>query len=149
MRLLNAVYAVLCPYQNYFQPSVKLLQKERDGAKVRKIYDTAKTPYCRLIRDGYIPRSLLRFRLECSTWNALQCFVSENPSSKSSEYIHKRPNVSVPMSPSDLLSIMLIHQNQKSLLNIVQNAPTHAARFPYQACCDLYGGLDSLDSEHA
>lgn len=42
---------------------------------------------------------------------ALQCFVSENPSSKSSEYIHKRPNVSVPMSPSDLLSIMLIHQN--------------------------------------
>ena len=57
VRLLNTVYAALCPYQNYFQPSVKLLRKERDGAKVRKIYDTAKTPYRRLIAGKTCPEA--------------------------------------------------------------------------------------------
>jgi hypothetical protein len=34
---------------NFFQPSLKLLSKERNGAKVSKKYDTAKTPHQRVV----------------------------------------------------------------------------------------------------
>ena len=39
-------------YINFFQPSVKLLLKTRIGAKYSKKYDTAKTPYQRLLEHG-------------------------------------------------------------------------------------------------
>lgn len=45
----NQLYAVLRLYVNFFQPSMKLLSKERLHAKVKKKYDMAKTPYRRLI----------------------------------------------------------------------------------------------------
>jgi len=54
--LLNQVYEKLRDYTNYFQPSMKLVEKERDGAKVKKTYDEAKTPYRRLLEDGSISR---------------------------------------------------------------------------------------------
>lgn len=47
--LLRRVYTLLAFYQNYFQPSRKLLQKQRNGARVRKTYDTAQTPAQRLL----------------------------------------------------------------------------------------------------
>lgn len=37
---------------NYFQPSVKLLEKERVGSRIRKRYDTPQTPLDRLIALG-------------------------------------------------------------------------------------------------
>ena len=36
-------------FQNYFQPSVKLIKKIRIGSKVKKIYDAPKTPFQRVI----------------------------------------------------------------------------------------------------
>jgi hypothetical protein len=39
-------------FQNYFQPSVKLIKKVRTGSKVKKIYDTPKTPFQRLVASG-------------------------------------------------------------------------------------------------
>ena len=33
---------------NFFQPVMKLQHKSRNGAKVHKVYDTARTPYERL-----------------------------------------------------------------------------------------------------
>ena len=36
-------------YVNFFQPMMKLIKKERIGSKVKKQYDTAKTPYQRLL----------------------------------------------------------------------------------------------------
>jgi hypothetical protein len=48
-RLLNALYAHLRAYTNYFQPVMKLERKERIGAKVKKTYDTPQTPYRRLL----------------------------------------------------------------------------------------------------
>lgn len=36
-------------YINFFQPSVKCIEKKRIGSKIKKIYDTAKTPYERII----------------------------------------------------------------------------------------------------
>jgi uncharacterized protein YggL (DUF469 family) len=43
------LYRVLRLYANFFQPSLKLLKKERVGAKIKKTYDKAKTPYQRLL----------------------------------------------------------------------------------------------------
>lgn len=34
---------------NFFQPSMKLISKQRDGAKVSRQYDSAKTPYRRML----------------------------------------------------------------------------------------------------
>lgn len=46
---LSELYRVLRVYVNFFQPSLKLLSKERSGAKVSKKYDTAKTPHQRVM----------------------------------------------------------------------------------------------------
>jgi hypothetical protein len=42
-------------YVNFFQPSLKLRQKERDGGRVRKRYDAAQTPCRRLLARGVLP----------------------------------------------------------------------------------------------
>lgn len=48
---LGELYGVLRLYQNYFQPSMKLLSKKRAGAKVIKKYEPAQTPYQRLLKS--------------------------------------------------------------------------------------------------
>jgi transposase InsO family protein len=45
---LNGVYELLDVYANVVLPSQKLIEKTRDGAKLRKRYDTARTPLERL-----------------------------------------------------------------------------------------------------
>lgn len=49
LRLLNQLYACLRLYSNFFQPVMKLVHKQRTGAKVKKTYDRARTPYQRLL----------------------------------------------------------------------------------------------------
>lgn len=49
--LLNEIYARLRLFTNFFSPQQKLVEKVRDGAKVRKRYDEAKTPYRRIMED--------------------------------------------------------------------------------------------------
>ena len=49
LRLLNELYAELRLYTNFFQPVMKLIRKERTGAKVKKTYDRPRTPYQRLL----------------------------------------------------------------------------------------------------
>jgi hypothetical protein len=46
---LNALYIPLRLYLNFFQPVMVLVEKQRNGAKVKKRYDTAKTPYQRVL----------------------------------------------------------------------------------------------------
>ena len=45
---LNAVYAELRLFQNLFLPTVKLVRKERVGARTRRRYDTPQTPLDRV-----------------------------------------------------------------------------------------------------
>jgi len=45
---LNAIYQRLDTYANLFLPSLKLIEKTRNGSKVKKTYDTARTPLARL-----------------------------------------------------------------------------------------------------
>ncbi|HEX4841845.1 MAG TPA: hypothetical protein VFV60_06725, partial [bacterium] len=39
---------------NFFQPVQKLVSKHRDGARVRRVYDRAQTPYQRLGASGIL-----------------------------------------------------------------------------------------------
>jgi hypothetical protein len=54
-RQLTELYRALRLYVNCFQPSMKLLCKQRDGKKVCYVYDPAKTPLQRLILSGILP----------------------------------------------------------------------------------------------
>ena len=56
-RLLAELYGSLRLHVNYFQPSRKLMSKERKGARVKKTYDTAKTPYQRVLESRILPAS--------------------------------------------------------------------------------------------
>jgi hypothetical protein len=48
---LARLYATARLFVNFFQPSFKLAEKERDGAKVRKRYHSPATPFQRLLAD--------------------------------------------------------------------------------------------------
>jgi hypothetical protein len=54
--LLRALYRHWADYQNFFQPMMKLKQKTREGGKVHRVYDGAKTPYQRLLALGTLNR---------------------------------------------------------------------------------------------
>ncbi len=56
LKILNQIYGQLRLYTNYFQPSMRLVSKTRNGAKVKKKYDTPKTPYRRLMENPAIGR---------------------------------------------------------------------------------------------
>jgi hypothetical protein len=49
MLLLNEIWQLQSKLTNFFHPQQKLVSKVRDGAKVTKRYDTAATPFHRLI----------------------------------------------------------------------------------------------------
>ena len=51
---LNRVYYLLRLYINFFQPAMKLVSKTRHGAKACRVYDTAQTPYRRVLKSGLI-----------------------------------------------------------------------------------------------
>ncbi|MFP3897822.1 MAG: transposase [Dehalococcoidia bacterium] len=60
LQALGDVYAVLRLYINFFQPASKLVRKSRHGARVYKVYDTARTPYQRLLESGVLTENKKR-----------------------------------------------------------------------------------------
>jgi len=48
---LQEVYSHICPLLNFYYPSVRLIEKTRIGARVKKVYDDPKPPYQRLIES--------------------------------------------------------------------------------------------------
>lgn len=55
LRLMQELYEVYGCLVNYFFPSMKIISKERIDKKVIKKYDTAKTPYNRLLESPDVP----------------------------------------------------------------------------------------------
>lgn len=53
-RDLAALYAALRLFVNFFQPSLKLIEKCRDGGNTRKKYDKAMTPQRRLLASPHV-----------------------------------------------------------------------------------------------
>jgi hypothetical protein len=54
-RQLEELYRALRLYFNCFQPSMKLVSKQRNGKKISCCYDQAKTPLQRLLLAGILP----------------------------------------------------------------------------------------------
>lgn len=54
--VLNRLYEMLSDYQNFFQPVMRLKEKIRDGAKVTRKYDKAKTAYQGVLERDDIPK---------------------------------------------------------------------------------------------
>lgn len=53
--LLNDIYSNEWRLiMNFFRPAIKLVEKQRSGAKIKKIYDEPKTPYQRLLKSKQI-----------------------------------------------------------------------------------------------
>ncbi len=55
---LATVYRSLRLYTNFFQPSVQLVSKQREGGKVTKRYDVAQTPYQRMLTAPGVKESM-------------------------------------------------------------------------------------------
>lgn len=54
--ILNDLYEnELRLYKNFFQPVIKLVSKERIGGKIKRKYDTPKTPYQRAMESKEVP----------------------------------------------------------------------------------------------
>ena len=56
--LLNQIYALVRLHVNFFSPQQKLISKTRIGAKVIKKYDTAQTPYQRVIASPHVTKKI-------------------------------------------------------------------------------------------
>ena len=55
LMIINGLYRdELRLYKNFFQPVMKLVSKERIGGRVKRKYDTPKTPYQRLVESGQV-----------------------------------------------------------------------------------------------
>jgi len=54
LKLLNELYSKLRLYTNYFQPVMKLVEKQRLGSKVKKKDDRARTPYERVMESAEV-----------------------------------------------------------------------------------------------
>jgi hypothetical protein len=55
---LNECYELLRLERNFFAPQQKLVSKTRDGAKVIKRYDTAQTPYQRMLNRPEVDQAV-------------------------------------------------------------------------------------------
>jgi hypothetical protein len=57
LEVLRQLYEKLCLYKNYFQPTMKLKEKIREGGKIRRKYDEPRTPYQRMMESEQIRKS--------------------------------------------------------------------------------------------
>ena len=55
---MNKYYEVLRLYSNFFLPHTKLIEKYRDGSRMRKRYDTPQTPCRRVLQAETIPNEV-------------------------------------------------------------------------------------------
>jgi hypothetical protein len=60
LEVLRELYGHLRLYVNFFQPQMKLGAKTRHGAKLRKRFDTARTPHQRVLASPQVSRQAKR-----------------------------------------------------------------------------------------
>lgn len=124
-RALTALYEVLRLYINFFQPSMKLLSKERIGSRIIKRYDRARTPYERILSSSSIgedcrsqlrevhqqldPLALLKKleHLQNDFWeHAHWKRYSLNSTAATTETISQQPNSSNPVLPAANITVV-------------------------------------------
>jgi len=73
LKIMNELWEVVDKFYNFFQPVMKLIRKEREGARIRRKYDTAQTPYQRVLENEYICEELKeRLRKEYDKLNPME-----------------------------------------------------------------------------
>jgi len=71
--IMNELYDILARYLNHFKPVRRMIEKERIGAKYRRVYEkVAKTPYQRVLEHPAISEEMKkRLHVEHATLNPL------------------------------------------------------------------------------
>jgi hypothetical protein len=80
LAILRELYECFTAYKNFFQPTMKLVEKVRVEGKIHRKYDRPKTPYQRLIESGQISaaaRKVLMAQYESLNVAALRRRVEE------------------------------------------------------------------------
>jgi hypothetical protein len=98
-RQLSELYRGVRLYVNFFQPSMKLSAKHRQGSRVRRSYDAAQTPYQRLVRSGVLSQDSHE-RLQ-AMHNALDPVRLLGQIGTLQDALWRHAVISKPMSPSD------------------------------------------------
>lgn len=79
--IMNDIYEnAWNPLQNYFLPNMKLIKKTRIGGKIKKVYDTPKTAYQRVMGSKHVPeyrKELLKLEKEKLNPIVLQAILEE------------------------------------------------------------------------
>jgi hypothetical protein len=110
-KIMLQLYASLRLYVNFFQPSLKLISKSREGSKTTKKYDDAKTPYQRILlskdastevkkslTEQYINLDPIKLKDEIDTlqkelWSLAWCGPIESVEEKSKNLAESNENV--------------------------------------------------------
>lgn len=71
LKLINDIYADLRIYKNFFQPTIKLISKERIAGHIKRKYDKPKTPYQRVMESQSVGNDV-KSRL-------IEIYASQNP----------------------------------------------------------------------
>lgn len=103
-RELNVLYEDLRLYINHFTPSVKLVEKVRNGARVTKRYDLAQTPYQRVMACPQISSAVKsRLRKEHAALNpaALKRGLEASQKRLLKQAIRLRGGPAVPHKPGE------------------------------------------------
>jgi hypothetical protein len=80
LAILRELYQSVTSYKNFFQPTIKLVEKIRVAGKIHRKYDEPRTPYQRLMESGQISkaaRKTLQARYESLNVAALHRRIEE------------------------------------------------------------------------
>lgn len=125
LRQMTELYRALRLYVNCFQPSMKLQTKRREGSKVSRTYDPAKTPLARLIASGVLTpaqqEELRRIEQALDPVRLLQQVASL----QKALWRHAIPALSAGMSPApDATLAFAIHHCAEPLVTEIAAPPT-------------------------
>jgi len=107
---LDELYRALHWYVNCFQPSMKLVTKQVEGRKIRRIYDAAKTPLQRVLLSGALsPAQQQELRTIGKSFDPLRLFQQvERLQQATFRCEAVRSSAGQPMPPTALVSFDLV-----------------------------------------
>ncbi len=120
-KIMSSLYALLRLYINFFQPSLKLLEKVREGSKTIKKYDKAKTPYQRVLLSDHIAQSVKEELTQ--QYNKLDPIVLQTEIKKLQEQLWKFAYT------GNITPLLDELDTSPSTSNILQESPNAAPRF--------------------
>lgn len=73
LNTLNEMYDFVWPIVNFFHPSAKLIKKTRIGSKVKKVHDSPKTPYERVLASQNVSeKAKQKLRSQINTFDPVK-----------------------------------------------------------------------------